>query len=129
MEISKPPAVATDARRKLRRFSPGSFATLLANRMIAPLSQPFGRTLDRLANAHIGGAAAQVPAHGLLDVRFHGSGPGFEQRNRAHDLPALAVAALHDVLVDPRVLDGAAYPVPADALDGDDRTLADRRYR
>ena len=57
-----------------------------------------------------------------------GVGVCLEQRDRAHDLPALTVAALHDVLVHPGVLHGATHRILADGLDGHDRSLADERY-
>src|SRR6202011_3507644 len=47
--------------------------------------------------------------------------------NRAHDLPALAVSALHDVQRDPLVLHGATKRISGNGLDGDDRTVADER--
>src|SRR5712671_2515100 len=93
-----------------------------------PLFQLFGRASDRPANAHIGGAAAQVSAHRLFDIRVRRVGLGLQQRDRAHDLPALAVAALDDIPLHPGALYRPAHGIPADAFDGYDRTVADRRY-
>src|SRR5260370_11997021 len=85
--------------------------------------------LDRFTDPHVRGAAAEVAAHRLLDLLVVRPGSGLEQRDRAHDLTALAVAALHDVFVDPGLLHGAAGGVLGDALDGDDGPIADQRHR
>src|SRR5258708_18136245 len=85
--------------------------------------------LDRFTESHIGGAAAEVATHRFLDVRVAGPRNGFEQGDRAHDLPALAITALHNVLVDPGLLHGPADGILGEALDGDDGSIADQRHR
>src|SRR5262245_13254811 len=52
-----------------------------------------------------------------------------EKHDRAHDLPALAVATLHDVVRYPSVLHRLADGIPADRLDGHHGPIADHGYR
>src|SRR5262249_53003343 len=76
--------------------------------------------LDRFANAQIGPATTDVAGHRAVDVgigRTRGAG---EQRRRRHDLARLAVATLHDLAVEPRLLDLGAHRCRADRLDGSD---------
>jgi hypothetical protein len=58
----------------------------------------------RLANAVVRPATAYVAAHRAVDVAVGGLRLLFEERNGGHDLPRLAIAALHDVGLDPRPL-------------------------
>src|SRR6266545_1885625 len=87
--------------------------------------------VDGATDALIGAAAAEIARHGLIDlvvcrIRMPG-----EQGGRRHELPALAVAALRDLLRDPRPLQPVAA-VPGETLDrsnplradGGDRNLA-----
>src|SRR2546425_12733271 len=67
------------------------------------------RSLDGLADAWIGSAAADVPGHRLVDVGVRGRGDLRQQRCRRHDLTGLAVAALPDLEVEPGVLDLLAH--------------------
>src|SRR6266852_1191080 len=83
--------------------------------------------LDRLANTYIGGATAKISAHRFLYIRVRGFRRGFQQRDRAHNLSALAVPALHNVKRDPHVLHGAANRVFRHRFKRDDWTLADER--
>src|SRR5215470_17880447 len=76
--------------------------------------------LDRFANANVGAAAADVPTHRLLDIGIRRFRRLLEQGDRAHDLSALTIPALHDVLVNPCLLYCATYAVVFEALDGDD---------
>ena len=50
-----------------------------------------------------------------------------EERNRRHDLPALAITTLHDIVRHPGGLNGAADRILIDRLDGHDGALADQR--
>ena len=75
--------------------------------------------MDRAANVPVGSAAADVAAHGLVDI-----GVGWlrflrEQRGRAHDLPGLAVAALRNIVFDPGHLHGMAA-IGRESFDGGD---------
>ena len=62
--------------------------------------------MDRGADARIGPAPTEVPAHPRVDRLIVRSGVGLEQRHRGQRLPRLAVAALHDVASVPRASDG-----------------------
>src|SRR5258706_15222163 len=85
--------------------------------------------LDRLADAHVRPAAAEIASHRFLDVLVGGLAVPLEQRDHAHDLSALAVAALHHVLIDPRILYDAPDGIPGDALDRHGVSIADERDR
>src|SRR5258706_7879365 len=76
------------------------------------------RLLDGLADARIGSAAADVPRHRLVDIGVGGSRYRSEQRGGGHDLAGLAVAALDDLEIEPRLLDFLADRGGADGLDG-----------
>src|SRR5476649_2621226 len=65
--------------------------------MVLSLSDVFGGVVDGGADPLIGTAAADVAAHGVVDVGVGGRLVRLEQRGGAHDLPALAVAALRHV--------------------------------
>ena len=88
-----------------------------------------GGLLDRLADAHIGAAAADVARHRGVDIGIVGIGRRGEQRRGRHDLAGLAIAALHDFEVEPGLLHLGAGGRRADAFDGGDRAVADRADR
>src|ERR1700760_3692546 len=72
--------------------------------------------LDRSADALIGAASADIPRHGGVDVvirRLRRVLPGGRRR---HDLAGLAVAALHHLQFQPRLLQGGALRGMADRL-------------
>src|ERR1700732_563115 len=91
--------------------------------------QVFRGAFDRLADTYIGAAAAQISAHRPLDIRVRRLAVGLEECDRAHDLSALAVPALHDITCHPGVLHRAAHGIPSDALNGDDRPVTDQEHR
>src|SRR5437773_8573045 len=64
-----------------------------------------GRVLDGRADACIGATAANVARHRLVDIGVGRRGVLRQQRGGGHDLAGLAVAALHDLEVEPRLLD------------------------
>ena len=72
------------------------------------------------ANAHIGGAAADVAAHRRVDVRIARILALRQQRAGAHDLAGLAVAALHHVQIKPGFLHRLAFRRGAHGFDGGD---------
>src|SRR5207247_1140775 len=85
------------------------------------------RHLDGLADTDIRAATADIPAHRFFYVLVRRLAIALEQCDRAHDLTALAVAALHDIVRHPRILNGAPHRVLTDRLDRDDGTVADQR--
>ena len=87
------------------------------------------RLLDGGADAGVRRAAAEIAAHGLIDVVIGGSGILREQRGRRHHLTRLAVAALHHIELEPRCLHPPSDLGIADALDGHHGCIADARHR
>ena len=63
-----------------------------------------GGQFDRVADAHIGHAAAEVAVHDGVDVLVGRGREVLEQRRRLHDLARLAVAALRRLKLDPGLL-------------------------
>src|SRR5262245_9127161 len=92
---STKPAAAAAPRKSRRVSSTEISATALTIRR---------RALDGLADAHVGPAAADVAGHGRVDVGIAGLRRGVEQGRRGHDLARRAVAALHDLEVQPGLL-------------------------
>src|SRR5262245_65603029 len=76
--------------------------------------------LDRVANARVGPAAADVPGHCVLDVGIGRLRLAGKECRRGHDLARLAVAALRHLALDPGLLDPGARRCRADRLDGGD---------
>src|SRR5260370_11507128 len=60
-------------------------------------SQGRRRVLDGGADANIGGTTTDVAVHREIDVAITGLRDSAQQRDRAHHLPGLTVAALRDV--------------------------------
>src|SRR6516164_1956830 len=85
--------------------------------------------LDRLADADIGAAAADVACHGSVDVRIIRVWRVSEQSRRRHDLTRLAIAALDDFQIQPSFLNLCARRRRADAFDRGDGAIADRTDR
>src|SRR5712671_6983117 len=69
-------------------------------------SQGRRRIVDGGADADIGGATTDVAVHGEIDVAIAGLRDSVQQRDRAHHLPRLTIAALRDVAGCPRALHG-----------------------
>src|SRR6266851_6757590 len=88
-----------DTRRKSRRdIEPD------AMRFRGRMASAFQRRrslMDGRANSHIGGAAAHVTRHRMVDVGIRRIADPGEQRCGGHDLSRLAVTALRDVETDP----------------------------
>src|SRR2546422_3249377 len=113
---SSTPTAAHRRRRRSRRETPGATPdSWFTSR----------RVLDGRADARIGATAANVARHRLVDIAVGGRRVLRQQRGGGHDLAGLAVAALHDLEVEPRLLDPLADGCGADALDGGDG-MADR---
>src|SRR5262245_682072 len=122
---SNPPPAAAPADRSWRRdIWPMSALIPRGRRLLSCL-------LDRRTDAGIGAAAADVPRHGLVDIGVGGSRDLREQRGGGHDLAGLAVTALHDLQVEPGLLNPLADVGVADRFDGGDgvpHRRADRRH-
>ena len=84
------------------------------------------RCVNRGTDAHVGRAAADVAAHGRIDVRITRRALGAQQCDRRHDLPGLAVAALHHIEIAPGALHGAADRIVCDGFDRTSRICRPR---
>src|ERR1700674_1391949 len=87
------------------------------------------RILDGGTDALIGATAADIAGHRVVDVGIARPLVHLEQADGAHDLAALAVAALRHIVLDPRGLHLRADGILADGLDGRDLLPRSRRYR
>src|SRR5690606_8908413 len=89
--------------RTLRRvvFSASASSVLIVS---SSSGERAGGALDRGANPHVRGTPADVAGHRSIDIRICRLLVLLEQRDCAHDLPRLTVAALGNVLGDPRLL-------------------------
>src|SRR5207237_338294 len=106
---SRPPPTAALTLRNSRRDT-RSWRAMSACR----------RALDRGADAGVGTAAADVSRHRRVDVGVRRVRFRREQRGGGHDLARLAVAALHDLHVQPGLLGPLAARRLAACLDGRD---------
>src|SRR5271165_5532253 len=100
------------SRRRGERCDRGSMSALLSVRLRG--------FLDRFANADIGPATADVAGHRVVDIGVRWMRVARQQRRSGHDLARLAVAALHDFVVEPGLLDLGASRCRADRLDRGD---------
>src|SRR5207248_10259187 len=73
--------------------------------------------MDGLANTLVRAAAADVAAHGIVDVSVRRVGFFGKQRGSGHDLPWLAIAALRNIFLHPGFLHGVA-PIGGKTFDG-----------
>src|SRR5882762_9618292 len=94
-----------------------------------PLLQLLRRALDRFTNANIGGAAAKISTHRLLNIHVRRLRYIFQQRDGAHNLSALTIPALHYVLFYPGFLHCATDRILSDAFNCNDRPITNHRYR
>src|SRR5579885_1519507 len=86
------------------------------------------RLLDGGTDTGIRGASTEIAAHRVIDVAIARFGISREQRGRRHHLAGLAVAALHDIEREPRLLHPLTDLRVAYTLDGHHRSLADSRH-
>src|SRR6516162_6421272 len=120
---SPPPIAAAPARNERR--------LICDNAVMACSCSGFGGGgVDRLAHLLIGAAAANV-GDGAVDIRVAWRRVVLEQGGDRHDHPALAIAALRNVVVDPGLLHLMQRAVGGEPLDRRDLTGANRtdRYR
>src|SRR2546430_15984493 len=75
------------------------------------LSHLFRRALDGFTNSHIGGEAAKISTHRFFNVLVRWFRGLFQQRDRAHDLSALTVAALDHIFFYPGMLHRPAHRI------------------
>src|SRR5437762_1327695 len=73
--------------------------------------------MDGLASTLVRAAAADVAAHGIVDVSVRRVGFVGKQRGSGHDLPWLAIAALRNIFLHPGFLHGVA-PIGGKTFDG-----------
>ena len=66
----------------------------------------FGRLVNGLADAGIGSAAAEIAAHGDVDIGVGGVRIVREESGGGHDLAGLAIAALGHIMGFARLLQG-----------------------
>src|SRR5690348_6107471 len=85
--------------------------------------------LDGGPDAEVRPAAAQVPAHGLVDVSVRRVRVLVEERHGLHDLASLAVATLRHVIVDPGLLHGVQLVALGQTVDGRDLLALDGTHR
>src|SRR6187399_199222 len=101
-----PPAVAALARKPRRdKLVSSRRAATRSKIMSASLCRRLRGQFDRFTDTHISSAAADVAAHGIVDVCIGGMRIARQQRRGGHDLSRLTVAALNDLMVEPRLLD------------------------
>src|ERR1700687_5892641 len=85
--------------------------------------------LDRVTDADIGAAAADVACHRSVDIGIVRMRRGGKQSRRRHDLTRLAQTALNELHVQPGLLDLCARRRGADAFDRRHGAIADRTDR
>src|SRR6266853_1173686 len=113
--MRRPPPTAALTLRNCRRER----STVMSGPFLG-VRRTVRRVLDSLADAHISAAAADVPRHGGVDVAIGRVGLGGEQGRRGHDLAGLAIAALRDLEIEPRLLNLPAGWRLADGFDRGD---------
>src|SRR5712691_965231 len=98
------------------------------NALMACPRSGFGGGVDRLAHLLIGAAAADV-RDGAVDIGVGRLRVVLEQGRDRHDHPALAIAALRDIVVDPGLLHLVQRATGGEALDRRHLPGADRADR
>src|SRR5258708_4255245 len=124
-----PPTAALTLKKRRRERSTPSLSTRSIIRlqvMSAPLLV-VRRVLDRFADANICAAAADVSRHRIVDIGIVRMRILRKQRRGRHDLPRLAIAALRDLEIEPRLLNLPAGRRLADGFDRGDLFPDDRR--
>src|SRR5271169_229509 len=116
------PPVASKPFRKPRRLTFSMVA------WTDVMSRSRGSRLDGGGDALVAAAAADVAAHGIVDLRLGGVFVRPQERRGLHDLAGLAIAALRDIQGAPCLL-YRMVPLRIQPLDGRNRTpgrIADR---
>src|SRR3954447_5538036 len=126
LNISPPPAAAAVAKKPRRdRLVAEERGSVRSGVMSASLCLRLRGELDGFANADVGAATADVPAHGLIDVGVCRTRVACQQRRGRHDLSGLAIAALHDFVLEPGLLNLCAGVRLADRFDRRNLRTAD----
>src|SRR5690606_5583791 len=110
----RPPPARAPALSNVRRLRLAAAARLRGS-CIGCL--PVCGERDRIADARVAGAAADVAGHRGVDLLCARLGVAGQQGAGVHQLPGLAVAALHDVFLEPGLLQRAADLAFAQRLD------------
>jgi hypothetical protein len=84
--------------------------------------------VNGLAQPEIGAAAAQIVER-LVDLNVGRVRDALQQIDHGHDLAGLAIAALRDILIDPRLLNRVQRVAIGQPLDRHHRATGDRRHR
>src|SRR6266851_461264 len=87
-----------------------------------------GGAVNGFADSLVRSAAADVPAHRLVNLRIAGVRLLRQQRSRAHNLSRLAIPALRHIFLDPRFLHRMAAVV-RQAFDGRNLLAGDAAHR
>src|SRR5690348_12830412 len=87
--------------------------------MSTSVHQPLGQ-LDSGHNSRVGSTTANVAFHGAPDLGFGGMGRLAQQARTGHDHARRAIAALHGVGLNERLLQGTELTYRHQALDGGD---------
>jgi hypothetical protein len=74
--------------------------------------------MDACANALIGGAAAQIAAHCVVDIAVTGLGIFCQQRDSGHDLAGLTIPALRNIKISPDFLNRFSDFIAGNAFNG-----------
>src|SRR5260370_1038247 len=107
--------------------------TVILKRRLSHIFSPtsgegFGRFRDGSADSRIGPASTYIPAHRSIYKFTRRICVGCKQCNRRHDLSRLTVAALRNIVFDPRCLDGFRH-FAGNRLDGYDFATTNCRCR
>ena len=76
--------------------------------------------VDRRTDALVRATAAEKAVHRLVNLRIGWLGMLLKQCRRAQNLPALAIPALGDIQVDPRLLYRVQFAIFGQSFNGDD---------
>src|SRR3954470_6890785 len=118
LNINPPPAAAAVAKKPRRdRLVADEGSAVRSGVISASLCVRLRGEFDGLANADVGAATADVSAHGVIDVGICRARVACQQRRGRHDLPGLAIAALHDFMFNPCLLNLCAGVRSADRFD------------
>src|SRR4051812_10961102 len=120
-----PPPASRAVFSKVRLLS----SMFIASGNMVRLLMRAGGDLDRGLNPVVTGAAADISRHRRVDLLERGAWSVREQGSRGHDLPGLAVATLHDIDLQPGLLQSGTHGCFTNVLDGGDSGIAQTSHR